>query len=295
MLTRRLFRVSLFALPVLLLAGAEPSKPDARARESARPSLARRASTAAAKKGGTLRLNLRTRVEPFKGSGAWEEVVLRKELPGKETAVILCDVWDRHWCESASRRCAALAKKMVPVLKSLRAKGVTVIHAPSECMEFYRDAPQRKRVLALPRVSPPRPLALPDPPLPVDDSDGGCDDEKPAKPYKAWTRQHPVIPVEEGDFISDDGREVYSLLRRRGIKNLLVMGVHTNMCVLNRSFAIKQMTRWGVRCVLVRDLTDAMYNPKRPPHVSHERGTGLVIEHIEKHWCPTVLSADLLK
>ncbi len=84
-------------------------------------------------------------------------------------------------------------------------------------------------------------------------------------------------------------------MQQRGIKNLIAMGVHTNMCVLNRPFGIKQMTRWGVRCVLVRDLTDAMYNPQRPPYVSHERGTELIVEYIEKYWCPSVLSDDLLK
>lgn len=72
------------------------------------------------------------------------------------------------------------------------------------------------------------------------------------------------------------------------------MGVHTNMCVLNRPFAIKQMARWGVDVMLVRDLTDTMYNPARPPYVSHEEGTRLVVEFIEKFWCPTIASADLL-
>lgn len=71
------------------------------------------------------------------------------------------------------------------------------------------------------------------------------------------------------------------------------MGVHTNMCVLNRSFAIKQMVKWGVSTLLVRDLTDAMYNPKMKPFVTHARGTELVIGHIETHWCPTVLSQAL--
>ena len=71
------------------------------------------------------------------------------------------------------------------------------------------------------------------------------------------------------------------------------MGVHTNMCVLNRTFAIKQMTKLGMHCVLVRDMTDAMYDPKQKPYVSHEQGTQLVIEHIEKYWCPSVLSADI--
>lgn len=59
--------------------------------------------------------------------------------------------------------------------------------------------------------------------------------------------------------------------------------------------AIKQMTRWGVRCYLVRDLTDALDNPARPPYVSHDEGTELVVEYIEKHWCPSILSQDLLQ
>jgi hypothetical protein len=38
-----------------------------------------------------------------------------------------------------------------------------------------------------------------------------------------------------------------------------------------------------------------MYNPQDPPHVSHDAGTQLVIEYIEKYWCPTAISADLLR
>lgn len=240
-----------------------------------------------------LRLNLRTRVETFKGSSAWDEVMVRKELLGRDTAIILCDVWDKHWCQAASSRCDALAKKMVPVLEAARARGVLIIHAPSDCMDFYKDAPQRQRMLAIPAVKPPEPRKLDDPPLPVDASDGGCDDAAPVKPFRAWTRQHPAIPIAEQDLISDKGTEVYSALRERGIKHLIVMGVHTNMCVLHRSFAIKQMTRWGINCILVRDLTDAMYNPKKPPFVSHDEGTELVIQYIEKYWCPSVQSSDL--
>jgi hypothetical protein len=73
------------------------------------------------------------------------------------------------------------------------------------------------------------------------------------------------------------------------------MGVHTNMCVLNRSFAIGPMVRRGVDVALVRDLTDTMYNPKAPPHVPHDEGTNLVVEHIEKYWCPSMTSQELPK
>ena len=62
----------------------------------------------------------------------------------------------------------------------------------------------------------------------------------------------------------------------------------------NRSFAIRQMTKWGVQCILVRDLTDTMYDPQDAPQVSHEQGTELVVEHIEKYWAPSCTSADLL-
>ncbi len=46
--------------------------------------------------------------------------------------------------------------------------------------------------------------------------------------------------------------------------------------------------------LLARDLTDAMYDPKDAPHVPHSRGTELVVEHIEKYWCPTMTSQDLV-
>lgn len=242
--------------------------------------------------GPVLQLPLRTRVEAFKGSGAWEEVRITKEFPVRQLGILICDMWDNHWCTGASQRVEVLARKMAPLIDQARAKGIRIIHSPSDVIGFYKDYPQRRRILTPPGVEPPPEITLSDPPLPIDDSDGGCDTPGD-KPYRAWTRQHTAISVGPDDVISDKGAEVYSFLRHSGIRNLLVMGVHTNMCVLNRTFAIKQMTKWGIRCVLVRDLTDAMYDPKDYPHVSHERGTELVIEHIEKYWCPSVLSTDL--
>src|SRR5262249_41186214 len=112
--------------------------------------------------------------------------------------------------------------------------------------------------------------------------------------YDAWTRQHAAISITEPDGISDDGTEVYNFLRQEGIKNLVLMGVHTNMCVLGRTFAIREMTRSGVPCILVRDLTDTMYDPNDAPYVPHERGTELVVEHIEKYWAPSITSQELM-
>ena len=160
--------------------------------------------------------------------------------------MVVCDMWDDHWCKKAAARCGELAKAAEPVLEACRDRGMTIIHCPSDTMAFYKDHPARKRMQAVKKVEPPKSKDLPNPPLPVDDSDGGCDDEKPAKQFKAWTRQHAAITIDEKkDYITDNGGEVYSLMAEKGIDTLIVMGVHTNMCVLNRSFAIKQMVKWG--------------------------------------------------
>jgi nicotinamidase-related amidase len=240
----------------------------------------------------TLRLNLRTRVEAFKGSAVWQEAQFEESLPVSRTAIVICDMWDKHWCSGASRRVDALAVRMNPVIEAARAAGIQIIHAPSETMDFYKGAPERLRMLAIPKANAPAALGLTDPPLPIDDSDGGCDTSDQF--YKAWTRENAALRIAPQDVISDSGAEILSFLRSRGIDHLLVMGVHTNMCILNRTFAIKQMTNWGERCILVRDLTDSMYNPKSRPFVAHGQGTELVIEHIEKYWAPTVLSEQLM-
>jgi type 1 glutamine amidotransferase len=66
------------------------------------------------------------------------------------------------------------------------------------------------------------------------------------------------------------------------------------MCVLGRPFGLRQMSRFGKNTVLVRDLTDTMYNPKAWPYVNHFRGTHLIVEHIEKYVCGTITSDQVL-
>jgi len=225
-----------------------------------------------------------------------DEFNRKVSLDPSKTAVVVCDMWDDHWCKAAASRCGLLAKAAEPVLKACRGKGMTIIHCPSDCMDFYKDHKARKRMLQVPKIDTPKAKDLPNPPLPVDDSDGGCDDENPAKLYRAWKCQNAAISIDDDkDYITDNGAEVYNLLDSKKIGTLLVMGVHTNMCVLNRTFAIKQMVKWGQEVYLVRDLTDAMYNPKMKPFVDHKKGTELIIEFIEQNWCPTIESKELLR
>jgi type 1 glutamine amidotransferase len=61
------------------------------------------------------------------------------------------------------------------------------------------------------------------------------------------------------------------------------------------SFGLRQMARLGKNALLLRDLTDAMYNPAKPPQVSHHRGTELTIAHIERWIAPTALSSEVFR
>ncbi len=224
------------------------------------------------------------------------ETTAQKTVDPAKCAVVICDMWDDHWCKAAATRCDALAKKAAPVIDACRAAGMIIIHCPSDTMDFYKGTAARVRASSVERVRPPKEKDIPSPPLPIDDSDGGCDDAEPAKSHKAWTRQHAAIKIDDqSDYVTDSGAEVFSILADRKRTTVFVLGVHTNMCVLNRTFAIKQLRKWDVDCLLVRDLTDAMYNPNKSPFVSHDEGTQSVIKYIERHWCPSVESGQLGK
>lgn len=249
---------------------------------------------------GTLTLNLRSRVETAAGSGRYHAFVEPMKWDAKKTAIIVCDMWDKHWSENATKRVAEMAPRMNDVLTAARKQGAFIIHCPSDTMDFYQNTPQRKRAQAAPKATPKVPLegwCRLDPKregaLPIDDSDGGDDTVPQCPQRRAWSRQIESLTVAAEDAVTDSA-EAYSLLEERGIANVIVMGVHTNMCVLGRPFAIRQLVKQGKNVVLMRDMTDTMYNPRRPPFVSHFTGTDLVVEHIETHWCPTCTSADVL-
>lgn len=230
----------------------------------------------------------------------------------KETAIIVCDVWDHHHCPTAEKRVVELAPRIDQVLKAAREKGVLIIHAPSACMDTYKDTAGRKLAMDAPKAADLpegihewcRKIPAEDKgKYPIDQSDGGCDCDAKAQaehdeflkklgrnPKAPWKAQIDTVAIKDGDAISDSGVEIWNLLTQKGVKNVMLLGVHTNMCVLGRPFGLRQMAKNGKNTVLVRDLTDTMYNPAREPYVSHFEGTNLIVEHIEKFVCPTITS-----
>ena len=243
----------------------------------------------------TLHLRSQTLTHGHGNYTEWQTSIVEETLPCSHIALIVCDMWDNHWSLGAAERVNKMGQRMNATLEKARTQGATIIHAPSDTMDFYSGSLARVRALGVQNIPTPTEIEHNDYKLPIDDSDGGTDTGETVQ-KRVWTCQHPSIIInQEKDYISDNGLQVLAILKNLEIKRLLIMGVHTNMCILNRSFAIKQMVRWGVPVALVRDLTDSMYNPALPPYVSHDIGTSLVIGYIEKFWCPSIASTDLLK
>lgn len=253
---------------------------------------------------GTLRLHVRERKETAPKSGKFETGEREVDWRVAETAIIICDMWEDHPCQMSAHRVDVMAPNMNRVVAAARSLGVQVVHAPSAGMPFYDATPQRGRVKLAPAVKPPVPIegwCYLDPqreaeyPIPYSTKvEDGCDDPVYAGDVKTSRRQHPAIKIVGYDGVSDSGVEIFNFFEQLGIRNVVLMGVHTHYCVLGRSFGIRQLVRLGKNVVLCRDLTDAMYDPRKPPYVSHQRGTELAIEHIEKYWCPSITSSDLL-
>jgi len=248
---------------------------------------------------GTISLRARRRT---KESGASEQTLL---WPVARTAIIICDMWDTHTCGMSAQRVALMAPRMNQVVSVARSLGVMIIHAPSDTMKFYEGTSWRERMRKAPVAASPFPIINRCPRVPVeerdfpiDDSGGGCDDPivKPetGPPYP-WSREHPAIDIVGFDGVSESGQEIYNFCKQEGIDKIVLMGVHTNICILNRGFGARQMTRLGFEVVLARDLTDSMYDPRTRPFVSHARGTELVIQHIETMWCPSIVGEDLTR
>jgi len=271
------------------------------------------ASHSLAADGEKITVHKRSRVAD--GAGFAVKEVAESWQPG-QTAIIVCDMWDSHHCLNAVRRAVEMAPRMNAVLETARQRGVTIIHAPSSCMEPYANHPGRKLAQSAPKAaSLPEGISewcrhIPEEDkgtYPIDQTDGGEDDdlaehkvwhEKLAalgrNPKSPWKAQLALLRIDDRDAISDSGVEIWNLLESRGIRNVVLLGVHTNMCVLGRPFGLRQLAKNGKNVVLMRDMTDTMYNPAKSPYVDHFAGTDLIVEHIEKFVCPSITSVDFL-
>ena len=237
--------------------------------------------------GVEMELTLQTR-DPATG----KIVLATEKVDPNRVGVIAVDVWNYHWCKTATMRVDAIVPRMNKALDAARALGMTVMLCPSDVVDNYVGYPQREVVFALPKVPVPTVLNVTCPPVP--DAGGcACGRERCAVNY-GWDGMNPALRIADADLMPDTQAEVYAICKQRGLTHLIYVGFHTQVCLLGKPMGLKAMKSAGLRCVLARDMTDAHpgYDPSR--NFTPDLNTEQVVEHFEKFLAPTISFQDEL-
>ena len=80
---------------------------------------------------GEFTVKLQRRVETEPSSKTFRVVIEEKRWKVSETAIIICDMWDNHYCQSAAQRVKLMVPRMNGVLTAARNHGAQIRHSPS--------------------------------------------------------------------------------------------------------------------------------------------------------------------
>ena len=176
-----------------------------------------------------IQFHLRHRTETAPKTGRYHTLIRDEAWDPAKTAVIVCDVWDYHHCYNAVQRLTEFGPRLNELVANARERGMTIIHSPSDCMPSYEGHPARQRAIDTPKAAklpadiqswcskiPSEEAAI----YPIDQSDGGEDDEK--EQHAKWARVQPRRPPRRlgrdrpnGQGLGRDRRLRVGLLRTR--------------------------------------------------------------------------------
>jgi len=199
-----------------------------------------------------------------------EESFERREidmaLPVEQTAFVLVDMWNLHFCESWLERAKRVtAEAVVPALAAARSLGLTIIHAP--CPEVAKQYPQLAR-----HKPPPDPPTPSWPPAEFRRREGeyvafrGPRDQPPGirshwAPLARKLAMSPAITVLGDDEVIATGQQLHELLEARHILHLIYCGFATNWCIMHRDYGVRAMSHRGYNVILLRDATTGVEYP----------------------------------
>ena len=236
-------------------------------------------------------LSLR-KYQPFFVNNEPELVEKEKTLDPSKVAVLVIGMWSGHQCLVADRILHELSPKVDSFLRMCRSNQMKVIFGSSSLTKLPKYAALRKNMKGL-SFAKLVDHGLSFSPIPFDDSDGGVNERNPNF-KRDDVDLHPAIEVFDTDAMSDNSKEILNYLHHHNIELLLVVGVHTNMCVLDRPYGIKNLARYGFPMAIVRDLADPMVKPDGVRVKDRDDAKEKIVRFIEQHFCPSVDSRDFI-
>lgn len=211
-------------------------------------------------------LNLRYITVPAEAPVYEKQMVyatIPRHIPPEQAAIVMVDVWnDLFDADFMVRAQKIIETKIAPLSQAFRSVGSLVVHAPSNRVALkYPDF--------LPKLSDVEIWGNPQPkhnwpPKDFLEKKGPyCTHAKPESATTSkshediinnWAIAKEVIP-QSGDIVIRTGEELHHILEKRKILYLFYVGFASNICMLNRDYGMKHMSKRGFEIILARDAT----------------------------------------
>ena len=218
-------------------------------------------------------------------------------IPLSKAALVMVDVWDRHYLKDTEERAEGIIqKKIMPLLTICRKRGFRIIHAPSPDLDIAYKHPawigaSNKGDKKTKENWPPKEFR--------DKSGEYKQYAHPKEPREDERRElvsglsmHPDVQVEGNEVVVATGEELHRYCEENGILFLFYLGFNTNACIVLRDYGTIEMHKRGYDIIIVRDCTTGMESFKTHDALSQTKGTILMLEMFGKY---SITSEELIK
>lgn len=216
-------------------------------------------------------------------------------IPLSQTALVLVDVWQRHYIKDTEARAEAIINNtLAPLVSACRKSGLQVIHAPSPPVAKLH--PNWVKLVSASEMNTKHDSW---PPAAFRNLSGVYRlYNRPEEPREAERQKlppltfHPkIVPVGKEAVVAT-GEELHRYCRQQGVLFLLFAGFNTNACILSRDYGTLRMSERGYQVMLVRDCTTGMESKYTQVSMSQTTGAILLLEMFGQY---SVGSDDIIK
>lgn len=216
-------------------------------------------------------------------------------IPLSQTALVLVDVWQRHYLkETEERGEKIIQEKLLPLISISRRSGMRIIHAPSPSVA--KTHTQWVKLVSEEEMEnkkdnwPPRDFQSLKGPY-----------QSYAKPFEPREKErqdlpeltfHPDVRPLSGEPVVATGEELHRYCKKEGILFLFYAGFNTNACILSRDYGTLPMSNRGYQVILVRDCTTGMESADTQATLSQTRNAVLLLEMFGQY---SVLSDEIIQ
>jgi len=215
-------------------------------------------------------------------------------IPVSQCALVLLDVWQRHYLKEPEERAEKIInEKYLPLLKKCREYEMQVIHCPSP--EVAKTHPNWVKLMTEAELK-----SAPDiwPPREFRNLNGPYNSYRRPFTSKDTERNaltpltfHPKVVPMNYEAVVGYGEELHRYCKQKGILFLFFAGFNTNACMITRDYGALQMNYRGYQVSVIRDCTTGMESRETQAGLLQTNGALLFFEMYGQY---TVTSNEMI-